>query len=51
MKDHVHYPVTLTPDHADGGFIVTFAHIPETRIDGIAAALRALAKHLDLRWA
>jgi hypothetical protein len=23
------YPVTLTPDNQDGGFVVTFAHMPE----------------------
>ena len=90
------YPVILTRDKKDGGFVVTFADIPETisqgdtidealelnemiaqnvraaklarrlhttpqeinrltnvrhttRIDGIAAALQALGKHLDIR--
>ena len=90
------YPVALTCDKKDGGFVVTFANIPEavsqgdtidealllnemiaqnvrpaeltrrlhttpqeinrltnvwhtTRIDGIAAALQSLGKHLDMR--
>src|ERR1035437_760582 len=47
------YPVTLTPDHADGGFVVTFADIPEaitqgnTEAEALAAAKDALETALD----
>jgi antitoxin HicB len=42
------FPVTLTPDETDGGFVVTFRDIPEaitqgeTREDALAMALDAL---------
>lgn len=47
------YPVTLTPDEEDGGFIVTFVDIPEAITQGetlqqaLAAAKDALASALD----
>ena len=47
------YPVTLTPDIADGGFVVTFADIPEaitqgdTKAEALAAAKEALETALD----
>ena len=47
------YPVTLTPDHADGGFVVTFADIPEaitqgkTEAEALAAAKDTLETALD----
>ncbi len=47
------YPVTLTPDEADGGFVVTFVDIPEaitqgdTEAEALAAAKDALASALD----
>ena len=47
------YPVTLTPDEADGGFVVTFVDIPEaitqgdTEAEALAAARDALESALD----
>jgi antitoxin HicB len=37
------YPVTLTHDEADGGFVVTFADIPEAISQGetVAEAMKA----------
>src|SRR3989338_1720129 len=47
------YPVTLTPDKSDGGFVVTFADIPEaitqgdTEAEALFAAKEALESALD----
>ena len=47
------YPVTLTPDAQDGGFVVTFVDIPEaitqgdTEAQALAAAKDALESALD----
>ena len=47
------YPVTLTPDEAGGGFVVTFVDIPEaitqgdTEAEALAAAKDALESALD----
>ena len=47
------YPVTLTPDSQDGGFVVTFVDIPEaitqgdTEAQALAAAKDALESALD----
>lgn len=47
------YPVTLTPDKEDGGFVVTFVDIPEAITQGetlqqaLAAAKAALESALD----
>lgn len=47
------YPVTLTPDETDGGFVVTFADIPEaitqgdTEAEALDAAKDALESALD----
>jgi antitoxin HicB len=47
------YPVTLTADQVDGGFVVTFADIPEaitqgdTQEEALAAAKDALESALD----
>lgn len=47
------YPVTLTPDEADGGFVVTFVDIPEaitqgdTEAEALSAAKDALESALD----
>lgn len=47
------YPVTLMPDEDDGGFVVTFADIPEAITQGatvpeaLAAARDALASAMD----
>ncbi|MDM0023181.1 type II toxin-antitoxin system HicB family antitoxin [Variovorax saccharolyticus] len=47
------YPVTLTPDDADGGFVVTFPDIPEaitqgeTKDEALTAAHDALVTALD----
>ena len=47
------YPVTLTSDEADGGFVVTFVDIPEAITQGdtlpqaLAAAREALESALD----
>ena len=47
------YPVTLTPDDDDGGFVVGFADIPEaitqgdTEAEALAAARDALESALD----
>ena len=49
----VTYPVTLTPDAQDGGFVVTFVDIPEaitqgdTEAQALAAAKDALESALD----
>lgn len=47
------YPVTLTPDKTDGGFVVTFSDIPEaitqggTEAEALAAAQDALETAMD----
>ena len=43
------YPVTLTPDTTDGGFVVTFVDIPEaiTQGDTLAHALEAAKDALE----
>ncbi len=47
------YPVTLTPDETDGGFVVTFDDIPEaitqgdTEAQALSAAKEALESALD----
>jgi antitoxin HicB len=43
------YPVTLTPDTVDGGFIVTFRDLPEAITQGetIAEALNEAADALE----
>lgn len=47
------YPVTLMPDEDDGGFVVTFADIPEAIMQGdtvpeaLASARDALASAMD----
>ena len=47
------YPITLTPDAKDGGFVVTFVDIPEaitqgdTRAQALEAAKDALESALD----
>ena len=43
------YPVTLTPDKKDGGFVVTFKDIPEaiTQGDTVAQALAAAREALE----
>lgn len=47
------YPVSLTPDTEDGGFVVTFVDIPEaisqgdTEPEALAAAREALESALD----
>lgn len=47
------YPATLTTDATDGGFVVTFADIPEaitqgdTEIEALAAARDALESAMD----
>jgi antitoxin HicB len=47
------YPVTLTPDEVDGGFVVSFADIPEaisqgnTESEALAAAKDALESAID----
>ncbi len=47
------YPATLTADATDGGFVVTFADIPEaitqgdTEIEALAAARDALESAMD----
>ena len=47
------YPVTLTPDEAEGGFVVTFVDIPEaitqgdTQAEALVAAKDALESALD----
>lgn len=50
------YPITLTPDLADGGFVVTFADIPEaitqgdTEAEALIAAKDALESALDFYY-
>jgi hypothetical protein len=34
MSRELAYPVTLTPDEADGGFVVTFQDVPEAITQG-----------------
>ncbi len=34
MTHELAYPVTLTPDEADGGFVVTFLDVPEAISQG-----------------
>lgn len=43
------YPMTLTPDEVDGGFVVTFRDVPEaiTQGEDIADALAQAADALD----
>lgn len=43
------YPVVLTPDEADGGFVVTFPDVPEaiTQGDDTASALEEAADALE----
>lgn len=43
------YPATLTPDVQDGGFVVTFADVPEAITQGetVAEALQQAADCLD----
>lgn len=49
MTHDFSYPVTLTPDEADGGFVVTFRDVPEaiTQGDDTADALVQAADALD----
>ena len=49
MAQELAYPVTLTPDTTGGGFVVTFADIPEaiTQGDTIAEALTEAADALE----
>ena len=50
MAHEFSYPVTLTPEEADGGFVVTFQDLPEaitqgeTAADALAEAADALAE-------
>jgi antitoxin HicB len=50
MAHEFSYPVTLTPEDADGGFVVTFQDLPEaitqgeTAADALAEAADALAE-------
>ncbi|MEE8523413.1 MAG: type II toxin-antitoxin system HicB family antitoxin [Thermoanaerobaculia bacterium] len=49
MQHDFVYPATLTPDEADGGFVVTFADVPEaiTQGEGLSDALEQGADALD----
>lgn len=49
MAHEFAYPVTLTPDPTDGGFVVTFADIPEAITQGetVAEALTEAADALE----
>lgn len=49
MTHEFAYPVTLTPDEADGGFVVTFLDVPEaiTQGDDTADALFQASDALD----
>ncbi len=49
MAHEFAYPVTLTPDETDGGFIVTFEDIPEaiTQGDAVSDALTEAADALE----
>ena len=49
MNQEFAYPVILTPDEADGGFVVTFPDLPEaiTQGDTTAEALAEAADALD----
>jgi antitoxin HicB len=46
MTHEFTYPVTLTPDEADGGFVVTFEDLPEAITQGETVA-EALAEAAD----
>lgn len=49
MNQEFAYPVTLTPDETDGGFVVTFPDLPEaiTQGDTTAEALAEASDALD----
>ncbi len=49
MMNQFVYPATLTPDVQDGGFVVTFADVPEAITQGetVAEALQQAADCLD----
>ncbi len=49
MTHEFTYPVTLTPDEADGGFVVTFEDLPEAITQGetMAEALSEAADALE----
>jgi antitoxin HicB len=49
MASEFAYPVTLTPDETDGGFVVTFQDVPEAITQGetIAEALAEAADALE----
>jgi antitoxin HicB len=49
MAHEFAYPVTLTPDESDGGFVVTFEDVPEaiTQADTTAEALAEAADALE----
>jgi antitoxin HicB len=49
MGNELAYPVTLTPDEADGGFVVTFEDLPEAITQGetLADALLEAADALE----
>ncbi|MFL6234312.1 MAG: type II toxin-antitoxin system HicB family antitoxin, partial [Thermoanaerobaculia bacterium] len=46
MAHELTYPVTLTPDGIDGGFVVTFADLPEAITQG-ETVTEALAEAAD----
>jgi len=46
MKRDFNYPVTLTPDGIDGGYVVTFADFPEAATQGETKA-EALQQAVD----
>lgn len=49
MTHEFAYPVTLTPDETDGGFVVTFPDVPEaiTQGDGVGDSLAQAADALE----
>jgi antitoxin HicB len=49
MERRLLYPVVLTPDQVDGGFVVTFPDVPEaiTQGDDLADALAQASDALD----
>jgi antitoxin HicB len=55
MSREFSYPVTLTPDETDGGFVVTFEDVPEaitqgdTREDALLEAADALDEAIAVR--